>query len=73
MEKNDPHKRVGLVAYNHEVTIIGDGLIDQRKIAEDFLDSKEAIRNIAEKIPKFGPISKNKKLLSEKLHSYLIY
>ncbi len=45
MAKNQPNKLVGLVTFNNEVTLFGDGSIQPVIIAGDFLYKAEEIRN----------------------------
>ena len=65
LEKNAPEKRVGLVAFNQFVNVIGDGKIDPIKMIE--IDEKEAIKRVAERTSEFETIKDNKNTLSQKL------
>ena len=65
LEKNCPDKRVGLVAFNQHVDIIGDGKMDQIKMVE--LDAKEEIKKVAQRTPELDKIQHNKNMLSKKL------
>jgi hypothetical protein len=35
MNKNHPDRKIGIVTFNHEVNVIGDGTKDPTKIAGD--------------------------------------
>jgi hypothetical protein len=50
MKTTKPNSLVGIVAFNNEVTIIGDGTADPIIIAGDKLDSKEEISAIPKKM-----------------------
>ena len=65
LEKSAPEKRVGLIAFNQFVNIIGDGKIDPIKIID--IDDKESIKKVADRKPEFEKIQKNKDVLSKKL------
>ena len=65
MEKITPDKKVGLVAFNQFVNIIGDGKIDPIKMID--IEDKESIKKVADRTPEFEQIQKNKEILSKKL------
>ena len=65
LEKNAPEKRVGLVAFNQFVNVIGDGKIDEIKMID--IDEKESIKKVAERTADFETIKNNKNFLSKKL------
>ena len=71
LEKNCPDKRVGLVAFNQHVNIIGDGKMDQIKMIE--LDAKEEIKKVAQRTPELDKIQHNKNLLSKKLLKWALF
>lgn len=70
LEKENPEKRVGIVAFNNSVNVIGDGSMDKLKISGEYLDSKDELRKHAEKTPDLKAISQNKAVLNEKLLKY---
>jgi hypothetical protein len=45
LKKNNPHKRVGFVTFNNEVTVLGDKNSDTVNIVGDKLYNKEGIVN----------------------------
>ena len=45
MAKNQPNKLVGLVTFNNEVTLFGDGSMQPVTITGDFLYKADEIRN----------------------------
>jgi hypothetical protein len=65
LEKSAPEKKVGLIAFNQFVNIIGDGKIDPIKMID--IDDKESIKKVADRTPEFDKIQKNKDVLSKKL------
>ena len=67
MIKTTPNKRVGIVAFNQEVRVIGDGLIDEAFIKGEKLDSKSQIKDLADSTVNFGSLNDTKKKLTEKL------
>ena len=71
LEKNCPDKRVGLVAFNQHVDIIGDGKMDQIKMVE--LDAKEEIKKVAQRTPELDKIQHNKNMLSKKLLKWGVF
>jgi hypothetical protein len=58
LHKSNPEKKVGVVAFNQNVKIIGDGKMDLMKITNDELDSKDQIKAIAERTPSFSCVGK---------------
>ena len=73
LEKHNPEKRVGLIAFNQHVSIIGDGQMNVTKLDDSCIDDKEEIKKIAERTPSFQTILKNKNNLSRKLIKYLLH
>ena len=45
MQKNNPDRKIGLVTFNNEVTIIGDGLKDPVTVTGDKLYNHEYLLN----------------------------
>lgn len=43
IKKSDPHKKIGLVTFNNEVTVIGDNSTPTVNIVGDKLTNKDAI------------------------------
>ena len=60
-----PEKKVGLIAFNQCVNVIGDGKIDEIKIID--IEDKESIKKVADRTPEFEKIQNNKDGLSKKL------
>ena len=54
MIKNTPEKRVGIVAFNQDVKILGDGQVDPMNLMEQTLDSKENIKRTADRTASFS-------------------
>lgn len=68
MSRTNPHRQVGLVSFNNEVTIIGDGCSAPVTLAGDTLSNADALRAAA---LEFGgvshPIEATRQALSQKL------
>jgi len=45
MQKNNPERKIGLVTFNNEVTIIGDGTKDPLTVAGDKLQNYDFLLN----------------------------
>ena len=45
MQKNNPERKIGLVTFNNEVTIIGDGTKDPLTVAGDKLQNSDFLLN----------------------------
>jgi len=67
MEQEQPSRRVGLVTFNGEVTVIGDGYQPPVTIAGDKLDDYDQLLQLGKSQSPGVPISKAKKALSTKL------
>jgi len=66
LAKNNPEKRVGIVAFNKKVRVIGDNA--EELIEEDSLYEKEIIKGLAkDKASNLSLIGKSKDSLTEKL------
>lgn len=65
--KVTPSRHVGLVTFNGEVCLIGDGSSDSRVVAGDRLSDKEALREVGRAYPLSRPISEARERLSERL------
>ncbi|CAF0935328.1 unnamed protein product [Brachionus calyciflorus] len=66
LEKTNPDKKVGLVTFNQNVSILGDGLMTEIKMCRD-LETKDDIKKIVERTPDFDSLKNTKKFLREKL------
>jgi hypothetical protein len=49
IKKTNPHYKIGLISFNDEVTIVGDGTQDPLIVAGDKLDSFDSLKEIGEK------------------------
>jgi len=67
LEKTSPSKRVGLVAFNQSVKVIGDGKINEFNFERESLDDRDVIESNAKRTPDFCSIKETKKTLSEKM------
>jgi hypothetical protein len=67
MEKEEPNRRVGIVTFNNEVTIVGDGLQLPTTITGDKLYSYEQLMDLGKSHSLRAPIKQTKNSLSEKL------
>ena len=70
LHKSNPEKKVGIVAFNQNVKIIGDGKMDLIKITNNELDSKDQIKSIADRTPNFSCVGKEN--VMEKLRDKLL-
>lgn len=72
LESTDPRKRVGIVTFNKEVNVIGDGKINRIKINDISLYSEDEIKLVSQKTPNFDIIGTNKgKLIEQVLRQYI--
>lgn len=67
MEKEFPNRRVALVTFNNEVTVIGDGKSDPVTIAGDKLGNKDTLQTIAGEQSLPAAIKVTRKSLGEKV------
>lgn len=67
MAKEFPNRRVCLVTFSNEVTVIGDGKGDPVSIAGDKLTSKDTLRSIAAEQPFPDAIKNSRQHLGQKL------
>lgn len=67
MEGSTPSRHAGLVTFNAEVALIGDGSGDSRVIAGDRLSDGEAIRDVGRAYPLSRPISEARARLTDRL------
>lgn len=67
LDSRSPGKRVGLVAFNSEVIIIGDGNMESVRISGDQLSDENMLENSLRNIPAFECIGKLSGKLREKL------
>ena len=67
--KSNPEKRVGLVTFNKEVTVFGDGSGDPEVIAGDKLSNHQQLQTIGSAVELDKPLSDTGKALSDRLFS----
>ncbi len=67
LAKNSPELRVGLITFNREVKLIGDGHHQATVIAGEQLYSPEEIRVLAQTAPTFEPVGRNKDKLRDEV------
>lgn len=67
LEKNSPEKKIGIVTFNHLVSVIGDGKINKIDIEGDKLESTNEIKNYVEQTPELDSLSNCKNILRKKL------
>jgi hypothetical protein len=73
--KSNPEKKVGIVAFNQLVRVLGDGRMDPEiKIIDAILDSKDEIKAVAERTESFASIGEPgiMEKLRNKLLKYII-
>lgn len=62
-----PSRHAGLVTFNAEVSLIGDGSGDSRIVAGDRLFNDEALREVGRAYPLSRPVSEARSRLSDRL------
>lgn len=67
MAKSTPSRHAGVVTFNGEVSLIGDGSKDARVVAGDRLFDDQALREVGRAYPLSQPISETRDRLSERL------
>ncbi|CAN0544788.1 unnamed protein product, partial [Ectocarpus sp. 8 AP-2014] len=67
MAKETPSRYAGLVTFNGEVSLIGDGSGDSRVVAGDRLSDGEALKEVGRAYPLSRPISEAKSRLADRL------
>ncbi|CAB1097962.1 unnamed protein product [Ectocarpus sp. CCAP 1310/34] len=67
MAKETPTRHAGLVTFNGEVSLIGDGSGDSRVVAGDRLSDGEALKEVGRAYPLSRPISEAKSRLTDRL------
>lgn len=67
LEIKSPAKRVGLITFNNEVNIIGDGNIESVKISGSQLSDEKMLENSLKNIPAFESIGRHPGKLQEKV------
>lgn len=67
MAKDTPSRHAGLVTFNAEVSLIGDGSADSRVIAGDRLSDGEALREVGRAYPLSRPVSEARERLADRL------
>lgn len=67
MAKETPSRHAGLVTFNGEVSLIGDGSGDSRVVAGDRLSDGEALKEVGRAYPLSRPISEAKSRLADRL------
>lgn len=69
LKNESPNKRVGLVAFNDQVHVYGDGAKDPTVLSDTILESKEKIEKKAQEVNELLPINKTFEKLYDKLIS----
>eukprot|EP01105_Mastigella_eilhardi_P008993 TRINITY_DN2149_c0_g1_i3.p1 TRINITY_DN2149_c0_g1~~TRINITY_DN2149_c0_g1_i3.p1 ORF type:complete len:939 (-),score=238.17 TRINITY_DN2149_c0_g1_i3:129-2897(-) len=69
LTRESPNKRVGLIAFSDEVTLIGDGLQEQVTVAGDRLNSWEELGAIGAKFKLTRPVKETSEALIKALYS----
>lgn len=71
MKSENPHRKVGLVTFNNEVTVIGDGTEKEQIIAGDNLSNFEYLKETGTKMASMmaNPIEKTHETLINKLYN----
>eukprot|EP00057_Strongylocentrotus_purpuratus_P022756 XP_011677230.1 PREDICTED: circularly permutated Ras protein 1 isoform X3 [Strongylocentrotus purpuratus] len=69
LRAENSHKRVGLVAFNNNVTVIGDGSLDPVPLEGAGLTDRESLISLGQNFPLPGPISEVHRCLTEKIYS----
>eukprot|EP00904_Undaria_pinnatifida_P010400 jgi/Undpi1/6490/HiC_scaffold_20.g08969.m1 len=67
MAKDTPSRLAGLVTFNAEVSLIGDGSNDSRVVAGDRLSDGEALREVGRAYPLSQPVSETRERLGDRL------
>lgn len=68
LRTDNPNRRVVLITFNDQITIIGDGTQDSLIIEPDRVEIEEDLNRICELFKYFKPIKDTKKHLEEKLY-----
>ncbi|XP_063970885.1 circularly permutated Ras protein 1-like isoform X1 [Lytechinus pictus] len=69
LQAENSHKRVGLVAFNNNVTVIGDGSLDPVPLEGAGLTDRESLISLGQNFPLPGPISEVHRCLTDKIYS----
>ena len=67
MAESTPSRHAGLVTFNGEVTLIGDGSGDARVVAGDRLSDAEALEEVGRAYPLSRPVSEARDRLIDRL------
>ena len=67
MAKDMPSRHAGLVTFNAEVCLIGDGSGDSRVVAGDRLSDAEALKEVGRAYPLSRPVSEARGRLADRL------
>lgn len=67
MAKDMPSRHAGLVTFNAEVSLIGDGSGDPRVVAGDRLSDAEALKDVGRAYPLSRPVSEARTRLADRL------
>lgn len=67
MAKDMPSRHAGLVTFNAEVSLIGDGSGDSRIVAGDRLSDREALTEVGRAYPLSRPVSEARGRLADRL------
>ena len=68
LTKNFPNKKVGIITFNHEVTVIGDGTSNPIVIGGDKLNNFDSLYEEGKKISIQNAIKDTNKSLIEKVY-----
>ncbi|CAL1543139.1 unnamed protein product [Lymnaea stagnalis] len=69
MAKNHPNRRVALITFNNEVTIVGDGSQRETIVSGDKLKSEEELSKIGSEAPLPQAIKGSRRILGEKVYN----
>ncbi|XP_046374284.1 circularly permutated Ras protein 1-like isoform X1 [Haliotis rufescens] len=69
MQKDHPNRRVGLITFDNEVTVIGDGTEEETSVAGDKLTNREALVKLGKDLNTPKSIKETRKCLGDKLFS----
>ncbi|XP_067676660.1 circularly permutated Ras protein 1-like [Haliotis asinina] len=69
MQRDHPNRRVGLITFDNEVTVIGDGTEEETSVAGDKLTNREVLVKLGKDLNTPKPIKDTRKSLGDKLFS----
>lgn len=67
MSRDFPYRRIGLVAFNNEVSVIGDGTTEAVTVAGDKLKNVEELSKLGSELPSPKAIKETRDFLGEKV------